>query len=386
MKTEPASKPLKPRVLIFRNELLPATETFIRAQAAALIGFEPRFAGVHAALEPLQLPSEPVLLDTSSSPLGKLRRRIFWDSSLAPNFYRRLKRLHPALVHAHFAIDAVAALPIAQRLRIPLIVTLHGYDVTSTNRALASFVQGRLYLRCRKQLWEQTSIFLCISRFIRDQAIAKGFPVEKLQVLYTGIDLNLFTASNIPRDPNLIVFVGRLVEKKGMRHLLDALEIVCQHHPDAHVVCIGTGPLEAELRQRVSASNLPCEFLGSQSQEVVKRTLAAARILCVPSVTAASGDSEGLGMVFAEAQAMGTPVVSFNHGGIPEVVLHGHTGLLAPEGDSAALAQHLLCLLKNDACWQRFSEAGPQHVRDTFDLTQQTLALERIYRRVLHTP
>jgi len=382
--SEPASTEPKPRVLIFRNELLPASETFIRAQAASLRDFEPHFAGVHAAPNPLHLDPPPLLLDTSSSLLGKLSRRLFWATSIAPAFYRRLKCLHPALIHAHFAIDGAAAIPIAQRLRIPLIVTLHGYDVTSSDLALSKSVEGRLYLRRREQLWQQASIFLCVSRFIRDQALAKGFPPDKLEVHTTGIDLSLFTASNIQRDPNLIVFVGRLVEKKGMRHLLDALEIVREHHPAAHVICIGTGPLEAELHQRVAASNLSCVFLGAQPPEVVKRTLAAARIFCAPSVTAASGDSEGLGMVFAEAQAMGTPVVSFNHGGIPEVVLHDRTGLLAPEGDSATLAQYLICLLEDDAYWHRLSENGPRHIRETFDLTQQTLALEQIYNRILH--
>jgi glycosyltransferase involved in cell wall biosynthesis len=380
-----AATSAKPRVLIFRNELLPASETFIRAQASALQSFEPHFAGVHEALKPLRLAPPPLLLDTASSLAGKLRRRVFWSTSIAPVFYHRLKHIHPALVHAHFAIDGAAALPVARRLRVPLVVTLHGYDVTSSDRALSKSAEGRLYLRRRKRLWKRASVFLCISRFIRDQAVERGFPTEKLQVHYTGTDLGLFTESRVKRDPNLIVFVGRLVEKKGLRHLLDALEIVRRDHPAAHVLCIGAGPLESELRQCVIASNLPCVFLGSQPQEIVRRTLAEARVFCVPSVTAASGDSEGLGMVFAEAQAMGTPVVSFHHGGIPEVVRHGRTGLLAPEGDSAALAQHLLCLLKDDACWQRFSHCGRQSVRETFDLAKQTRDLERIYRHVLRS-
>jgi colanic acid/amylovoran biosynthesis glycosyltransferase len=373
----------RPRVLIFRNELLPASETFIRAQASALQDFEPRFAGVHAAMRSLRLSPPPLLLDGTSSFAGKLRRRLFWSASYAPRFVRAMQDLNPALMHAHFAIDAAAALPLARRLHVPLIVTLHGYDVTSSNQALSRSAEGRLYLRRREALWKQAAAFLCVSEFIRDRALAKGFPREKLEVHHIGVDRTLFRESKVPRDSNLIVFVGRLVEKKGMRHLLDALEIVRRLHPAAHLVCIGAGPLEAELRHCVAASNLPCVFMGSQPQEVVKRELAEARVFCVPSVTAATGDSEGLGMVFAEAQAMGTPVVSFRHGGIPEVVRHGHTGWLAPEGDSAMLAQYLLCLLKDDKRWQQFSGNGPQWVREAFDLTRQTLGLEDTYRQVL---
>jgi colanic acid/amylovoran biosynthesis glycosyltransferase len=380
-----ASTPPKPRVLIFRNELLPVSETFIRAQAAVLQGFEPHFVGVHAALRSLPLGPAPLLLDGSSSLMGKLRRRLFWNASYGPRFYRDLQRLHPILIHAHFAMDGAAALPIARRLHIPLIVTLHGYDVTSSDKSLSRSPQGRAYLRRRKDLWNKAAAFPCVSKFIRDRALEQGFPRNKLVVHHIGVDLSLFHDSQTARDPNLLVFVGRLVEKKGMRHLLDALELVRQQHPAAHLVCIGAGPLEAELRQRVAASGLSCVFLGSQPQEVVKRTLAEARVFCVPSVTAATGDSEGLGMVFAEAQAMGTPVVSFRHGGIPEVVRHGHTGLLAPEGDSTVLAQHLLHLLQDDACWQEFSQNGRQWVREAFDLARQTRGLEEIYRGILRT-
>lgn len=374
----------KPKVLIFRNELLPASETFIRAQAGALRLFEPCFAGVHASLNPLPLPSSPVLLDSNSTLLGKLRRRLFWSSSFAPDFLRRLKRLNPALIHAHFAVDAAAALPIARRLQIPLAVTLHGYDATSADAALSRSAEGRRYLKSREILWEQASVFLCISRFMHDRALAAGFPREKLRVHYTGTDLSLFLPSTKERDPDLIVFVGRLVEKKGCRYLLDALEIVRRAHPCVRLVCIGDGPLREALMAQATASNLPCTFLGSQSPEIVRDYLAQARIFCAPSVEASTGDSEGLGMVFIEAQAMGTPIVSFRHGGIPEVVLHGETGLLAPERNRDLLAAHLLTLLQQDCTWNRFSARGQQWVNRAFDVQSQTLELEAIYRQILH--
>jgi colanic acid/amylovoran biosynthesis glycosyltransferase len=373
----------KPKVLLFRNELLPASETFIRAQAGAMRMFAPRFAGVHRSERTLELPSTPVLLDGSSSVPGKVRRRLFWLLSLGRNFYARLRDVDPALIHAHFAVDGASALAIATRLGIPLVVTLHGYDVTSTDGALSRSAEGRRYLRYRERLWDKASVFLCISRFLYDRALAAGFPREKLRVHYTGTDLSLFKAMDGRRDPNLIVFVGRLVEKKGCRYLLDALELVRRSHPSVWLVCIGDGPLRGALEAQAAASNLPCTFMGSQPPEVVRETLARARIFCVPSVEAGSGDSEGLGMVFVEAQAMGTPVVSFRHGGIPEVVLHGQTGFLAPERDRDLLACYLLKLLQDDATWQRMSERGQGWVARAFDLQTQTLELEAIYRDVL---
>jgi colanic acid/amylovoran biosynthesis glycosyltransferase len=373
----------KPAVLIFRNELLPKSETFVEAQARALRSFQPRFAGVHAARNSMTLPTTPILVDASSSLEGKLRRRLFWHASIAPRFYRELKKIEPCLLHAHFALDGAAALPISNLLAIPLVVTLHGYDVTSSDAWLANSTEGRVYLRCREMLWARATAFLCISTFIRDKAIEKGFPREKLIVHFTGIDTTLFGRGPRERDKNLIVFVGRLVEKKGCRYLLDALSIVQKHHPAARLAVIGTGPLETKLKERCRLANLPCEFLGVLSPREVMEQLARARVFCVPSVTALNGDSEGLGMVFAEAQAMGTPVASFRHGGIPEVVLHGETGLLAPERDGNALAANLLRLLVDDCLWRKLSARGPGWVHEVFDLCKQTSHLEKIYEDVV---
>jgi colanic acid/amylovoran biosynthesis glycosyltransferase len=371
------------RVLIFRNEVLPRSETFILAQAMALRRFEAWFAGTHAASQSMELPTAPVLVSSRASLAGTVRRRLFWRVGFAPGFYRRLQKIDPELVHAHFALDGAAALPVCKYLKRPLVVTLHGYDVTSSDKWLRQSVEGRVYLRQRAELWQRAAVFLCVSEFIREKALEKGFPAEKLVVHYTGIDLALFCPDEVERDRNLIVFTARLVEKKGARYLLDALALVRERWPAVHLAMIGTGPLEAELRARVECERLPCEFLGVQAPEVVKEYLAKARVFCVPSVTAENGDSEGLGMVFAEAQAMGTPVASFRHGGIPEVVCDAETGLLAPEADAGALAENILRLLEDDALWQRLSANGVRAMREKFDLRKQTARLEEIYADVV---
>jgi colanic acid/amylovoran biosynthesis glycosyltransferase len=369
----------KPRVLIFRNELLPRSETFILAQAQTLARFEPAFGAVHRAAESLELPGSPVLLDDSFSMMGKIRRRLFWRHSFGPGFYRRLECPKPDLIHVHFAVDGAAALPIADRMGIPMVVSLHGYDVTSSDEAHAMTEEGRVYLRRRERLWERASTFICISKFMQERALERGFPSSKLRLLYTGTDLSMFSASELRRERGLIVFVGRLVEKKGLVFLLDAMRSVTLQYPDARLVVLGNGPLEMELRARVEREGIRCTFLGMQPIETVRSYLAQARVFCVPSVAARSGDSEGLGMVFVEAQAMGTPVVSFRHGGIPEVVLDGETGLLAPERDRAALGECLSNLLADDVMWERMSKRAREWVHDAFDLKTQTAMLENIY-------
>jgi glycosyltransferase involved in cell wall biosynthesis len=103
-------------------------------------------------------------------------------------------------------------------------------------------------------------------------------------------------------------------------------------------------------------------------------------------VVAASGDAEGFGMVFIEAQAMGLPVVSTLSGGIPEAVKNGETGLLVPERDSAALAEAILRLMQDEELWQQYSLAGRRNVVNHFNLAQQTSRLENLFEQLLADP
>jgi glycosyltransferase involved in cell wall biosynthesis len=279
-------------------------------------------------------------------------------------------------MHAHFAPDGALAVSLAEKLGIPLVVTLHGYDVT---------IRTDFHTRYRK-LWRKADRFICVSEFIRKKAIEAGFPPEKLVVHYTGVDCSQFTALETDkRDPALIVFVGRLVEKKGCEYLLRAMGMMATHSElstPARLVIIGDGPLRTDLEALSRVLNLDVQFLGAQPSEVVRKWIGKARVLCNPSVIAANGDSEGFGMVFAEAQAMGTPVVSSLHGGIPEAVCDGKTGLLAEERDVTALATHLHRFLTDDVLWQSCSVKGTAWVRQQFDLIRQTSLLEDIYTTV----
>src|SRR5271165_4379222 len=125
------------RVLVYRNELLPASETFIAAQAGAMRRYDAWFAGLRRVANGIDLNNARVIAATeNSSLLGKLRRRLYLTSGYAPRFNKKLRSLEPALIHAHFAVDGCMALRIQKKLRAPLIVTLHGYDVTSSDLSL----------------------------------------------------------------------------------------------------------------------------------------------------------------------------------------------------------------------------------------------------------
>jgi glycosyltransferase involved in cell wall biosynthesis len=368
--------------LIFRYELLPMSETFIKSQAGALKNFQACYTGVERAAKSLPIPDDSVLVMSGKSLRGRVERRAFLTAGWAPSFYRRLRDRAPALIHAHFAPDAAIALPLVSEFRIPLIVTLHGYDVTSSEEFLRQG-HGRFYIRRRRQLFQATSAFICVSEFIRRKAIEAGFPKSKLLVHYIGVDHQLFTPATQECRRNLVLFVGRLIEKKGCEYLIEAMKRVQQECKETMLVVIGDGPLRPALELLARDKGVSCQFLGSQPSNIVRNWLSQARIFCVPSITARNGDSEGLPIVFTEAQAMGVPVVSSRHAGIPEVVRHGETGLLAAERDHGALADHLVRYLTDEAFWGACSARAREWMQQRFDLCQQTAKLEDIYSKSL---
>lgn len=365
--------------VIFRERLLGPSETFIAEQARSLRQYRPVLAGLRRTTPSLSHSIPEVLLRDGDGALDKVAANLFRNVPVGRRFFARLKAQDPAIVHAHFAIDAVQALPIARKLRVPLLVSLHGSDVTSTRAALAASFAGRHYWRHRDRLFQDASAFICVSRFLRAAAIDAGFPASKLHVHYTGIDCERFQPSAKPRDSHLILFVGRLVEVKGCEYLLRAMAQVQQHDPQAHLEILGDGPLRSQLEALARELSIRACFRGVQSPDAVLESMQRARILCNPSATSSSGQREGFGMVFAEAQAVGTPVVSFAHAAIPEAVCHGETGLLCEERNVGGLANALQRLLDDDALWTRMSHRASEWVRERFDIARQSAHLESLY-------
>jgi colanic acid/amylovoran biosynthesis glycosyltransferase len=369
-------------VIIFRNELLPISETFIEAQVRSLKSFQPQYVGLVPAGHSLPLPANTIFLCGRRSRFSRVLAAAYKSVAYPRRAYSQVREAGANLLHAHFALDGATALPLRAFLKVPLLVTLHGYDVTTTDATFRKTIGGRLYLAKRRQLWEKASLFLCVSQFIRKKAIEAGFPEEKLVVHYIGIDRKLFEYTPNQAARKSVLFVGRLVEKKGCSYLIEAMADIQKRHPDAELIVVGTGPQRSALAKRAKHLSLHCRFMGAQPQSTIHQLLQSARVFCVPSVTAATGDSEGLGIVFAEAQAMGVPVVSFQHGGIPEVVRHGETGLLATEGDTAKLGQYIERLITDDQLWEQYSREGVAWVQRQFDLEGQTRKLEEIYEMV----
>ena len=375
---------LLPKVVVYCDHLLYPSETFIRAQGQALRRFTAVYAGSRR-VRGLDLPPERTYTINRGDAIGRAGEVLFKLFGTAPNLVRRLRALDPVLMHAHFGPDGLRALPLAQRLGLPLIVTFHGSDATAIDIRYWKAPYGfRNYLAKKATLQRGANLFIAVSEFIRKKMLEQFFPVDKILVHYTGVDTKVFSPASGGDEP-IVLFVGRLVERKGASYLIRAMAAVQEERPEAELVVIGDGPLRHDLEKQAKDSLRKYRFLGFQNPEAVREWMGRAAVFSLPSVRTRSGEEEAFGMVFAEAEAMQKPVVAFASGGIVEAVQHGETGLLAPERDWQRLAEYLSLLLKDSGLRQKFGVLGRQRVLRLFDLNTQTNALEKHYEQLIET-
>ena len=387
---QPSRTDTRPTVLVYRGDLLPISETFIKHQMLALSRWRGVLTG-QRQLDELSLEGLPieVLRPTDRSIFERARWKVSEAAGTLPRaVIEQLKRSRPALVHAHFGVEASTASRIAQALDVPLLVTLHGYDVNIAREWWETGHAGRSMRRYPARLLELSRrsnvAFLAVSEAIRERAIDYGIPEIKISVHYIGVDCARFrpTGRPIAQRDRRVLFVGRLVEKKGCEYLIRAFARVQQAVPESSLIIVGDGALRESLTQEARALGVRAEFRGECTGEQVQREFALARVFCLPSVTAANGDAEGFGLVVLEAQASGVPVVTSARGGAVEGLADGRTGYAVRERDVDALTERLIELLINDDIATSFSEAGRRFAVDNFELSRCTDALETIYDRV----
>ncbi len=219
-----------------------------------------------------------------------------------------------------------------------------------------------------------------MSDFIRARLLQAGAPEHKITVAPIGIPLS----ADSPRGGigQHLLFVGRLVPKKGCADLLEALAGISDPPP---LVVIGDGPLRGDLERRARSLRVKATFVGTRDPGYVASAMAASIALCVPSKTSDDGDQEGLGMVFLEAAAARLPVVSYFSGGVSEAVINGETGLLAPEGDVKLLAEYLSRVISDANLAAKLGAQGRRRVEAEFDILKRTAQLEALYDEMIAT-
>nr|WP_235441026.1 glycosyltransferase [Limnoraphis robusta] len=203
-----------------------------------------------------------------------------------------------------------------------------------------------------------------------------------------GLNLSLyqFKARYLQaNEPVKIITVARLVEKKGIEYSIRAVAQVLKEYPNLIYRIVGDGGLRESLEQLIRELNVSenVKILGWMTQEEVRQLYTDSHLFILSSVTATDGDKEGQGLVLQEAQAMGLPVLSTIHNGIPDGVLDGKSGFLVPEKDVDALAEKLSFLLKNPEKWLEMGQSGRAFVEENYEINKLNDQLVEIYSKLI---
>lgn len=368
------------KVAIYRSDLLPISETFIRDQASALTDWQPTLIGRREVPEGLATPKvERVIIpEAGSRPMRTLR---YWTWQPDPNLVRYLRGQNFSLVHAHFGIDATDIWPSVRAAGLPLLVTLHGADI---NIHRWWWEQGhgglrrRVYPRRLLKMAQAPSVrFIAVSNAIKQRAIEYGIPADKITVCYIGVDTERFKPGGLPlaQRKKRILFVGRMVEKKAPLLMIRAYAEVRKQVPDAELVMIGTGPLLEDALQLAQELALPVDFMGARTSDEVLEQIHQARVFCLPSITAENGDAEGLPISILEAQACRVPAVT-SANGAEDICKKASTLFLHAETDIRTMTKMLASSLNNPPNFH----ASQEEFTYSFGINENSLCLQKLYQ------
>ena len=283
-----------------------------------------------------------------------------------------MREERPDLLHTHMVHADVYGSIAAHVLRTRFVSTRHNDD---------RYLLGPFRFVDRAFM-SGVGAIIAISDAVRAFHIRAGLPAAKLVTIHYGLD-ELPSApseltpeeAGIPAGAPLVLAIGRLIEQKDHATLLDAFALVQRDHPDARLAILGWGRLEAATKARVHA-------LGLDDAVLLPGRVEPSAWLARAEVFAHSSRWEGFGIVLLEAMLAGLPVVATRVSAIPEIVVDGTTGLLAPAGDAEALAAALSGLLADPQRRRALGDAGRRRVHDEFSVARMAERTIDVYEGI----
>ena len=313
------------------------------------------------------------------SELGFFRGKSkYWFRS---KFFRDiLMRNRVGLIRACFGYGGLKMLPLCQQLKLPLITSFHGIDVSER-------AKRRIYRYRLKKLFEKGSLFLVRSEVMKEDTSNLGCEGDKIVVHYGGVDVEKFRFKKRRETQGKvkILMCGRFIEKKGFEYGIMAFAQLLKKYNDIELRIIGDGYMQRKLKMLVKrlGAHKNLIFLGVKNHSEVAKEMRDADIFLSPNVTSRNGDREGIPNTIKEAMATGLPVVSTYHSGIPELVIDKKTGFLVPEKDVDGLVNRLDYLIAHPEIWDDLGREGRKVVEEKFNLFKQVRRLEAIYQSLI---
>lgn len=301
------------------------------------------------------------------------------DLTVLPKVASLLKMARAQIVHTHMIHGDLYGTLAARLVGIPIVQSRHNDD-----RFRRVWILRGLMNLLSSQARAVVAISESLAAFTRD---VEGVPASKITRIYYGIDpaelISRAKAGTLraelgldTRTP-LVAAVGRLTAQKGFQFLIEAFARVLKSQPDARLVIAGDGELRSALEAQADALGISqaIRFLGWRND--VPSLMADMDVLAVPSLW------EGFGLVTLEAMASSKPIIAGRVSALPEIVVHGETGLLVPPGDSAALADALTLLLNDADRARKMGERGRARLDKEFTVDRMARQHTEVYRSLM---
>ncbi|MDB6074372.1 MAG: hypothetical protein JWO89_2012 [Verrucomicrobiaceae bacterium] len=295
-----------------------------------------------------------------------------------------LARIDAQVLHIYFGHVAPQFIPLMKVWRKPVIVSFHGADAGLD-------MQKPRHRAAMAEVYRLAAAIQVRSEALADDLRRMGCPPEKIVLQRTGVPLEdwPYKERETPEDGAWrLVQSCRFIEKKGLDTTLQAFAIIAAKYPQARLSFVGDGPLREPLEQQVRDLGLAekVEFPGFLLNHLAGRIVYASHLYMHPSRTTAEGDREGVPNAMLEAMASGVPVLATKHGGIPEAVTDGVSGLLVAENDAPALAAAAMRVIEDKDLRCRIGLGGYESVVNTFARSAQAKRLADFYKSLMVPP
>lgn len=373
---------------LYVKTFLPISETFIYNPLA---GVRPDFspAVICKFTKNRELyPFDPVFCrnDLLEKTYYQARRGVLgYNDAASPANYeywaKSLKNHGAKLIHTHFGPNGITMIPLAEKTGLPLIVTLHGFDVSK-------MLDNERYVRQLGELFKETARILVISERFKKEVIELGCPEEKIERQYCGIPVDRFAYKERKTKPGetlTALQVSSFTGKKGHQYTIGAFKKVRDAGINCRLVLVGDGPTREAVEEKAKDLDLLdyVEFAGKKTTKEIPSYVDRADIFVHHSITTRDGNTEGIPNAIMEAMASGLPVLSTIHAGIPELVIDGKSGFLVKERDIDAYADKWIELSANQEMRTEFGRFNRERVEEYFNLSKQIESLKNTYREVI---
>jgi colanic acid/amylovoran biosynthesis glycosyltransferase len=280
------------------------------------------------------------------------------------------------LLHAHFnSTSTQTAMYMASKLKLPFTFTIHARDL---------FWKSNVFLL--KKRVEQSSGVITVSHYNTEiLKNANCLDAKKTFVVRACPKLMQPNSISQKRDNFTILTVGRLVDKKGVKYAILAVNRLIERFPIIQYKIIGSGPLKNELTNLISSLNLEknVTLLGSCDDNTLIKELEKATVFVLPCVKGADGDMDGIPVSLMEAMYVGTPVISTNISGIPELIKNNQDGFLVDPKDSVMLSDAIGTLMDDKILQTKFGQVGRLKIQNEFNQKTEAIKLASIWQRIL---